>query len=100
MVIQIIQVKLCAYIKYIINFGIAPVFKNALTEFIKRSEFYVVSFDESLNDNTQSCKMDLLIRYFDAAVNKIKTCYLDSHFFGHSTHTDLLREYKSFERSL
>ena len=37
--------------------------------------------------------MDVLIRYFDADDNKIKTRYLDSHFLGHSTHTDLLREY-------
>ena len=48
-------------VKYVINFGIAPVFKNALTESIKKSECYVVSFDESLNDNTQNCEMDVLI---------------------------------------
>ena len=51
-------------VKYVINFGIPPVFKNALTEFIKKPEFYVISFDESLNDNTQNCKMDVLICYF------------------------------------
>ena len=50
-------------VRYVIDFGIAPVFKNDLTESIKQSEFYVVSFDESLNDNTQNCKMDVLIRY-------------------------------------
>ena len=50
-------------VKYVIDFGIAPIFKNDLTESIKKSEFYVVSFDESLNDNTQNCKMDVLIRY-------------------------------------
>ena len=33
--------------------------------------------------------MDVLICYFDADDSKIKTRYLDSHFFGHSTHTDL-----------
>ena len=27
------------------------------------------------------------------ADDRIKTCYLDSHFLGHSTHADLLREY-------
>ena len=74
-------------VKYVINFGIAPVFKNALAESIKKSEFYVVSFDESINDNTQNCEMDVLIRYFDGDGNKIKTHYLDSHFLNHSTHT-------------
>ena len=87
-------------VKYVINFGIAPVFKNALTESIKKSEFYVVSFDESFNDNTQNCEMDILIRYFDADDSKIKTRYLDSHCFGHSTHSDLLREYNKALKDL
>ena len=83
-----------------INFRIAPVFKNALTESIKKSEFYVVSFDESLNDNNQNCVVDVLIRYFDADDNKIKTRYLDSHFLGHSTHRFTQRIQQGFERSL
>ena len=56
-------------VKYLLNFGIASVFKNALLDSIKKSEFCVVSFDESLNDNTQNCQMDVLIRYFDADDN-------------------------------
>ena len=39
-------------VKYIIDFGMAPVFKNAWTESIKKSEFCVVRFDASLNDST------------------------------------------------
>ena len=31
-------------VKYVINFGIGPVFKNALTERIKKSKYYVFSF--------------------------------------------------------
>ena len=34
-------------VKYVINFGVEPVFKNTLTESITKSEFYVVSFNES-----------------------------------------------------
>ena len=68
-------------VKYVINFGIAPVFKNALTESIKKSEFNVVSFDESLNDSTQNCEMNVLIHYFGADDNKIKT-YLYSWSFN------------------
>ena len=48
-------------VKYVINFGIEPVFKNTLIESIMKSEFYVVSFNESWNDNTQNYEMDLLI---------------------------------------
>ena len=53
-------------VKYVIKFRTAPVFKNALTESLKKSEFCVVSFDESLNDNTLNCEMGVLSRYFDA----------------------------------
>ena len=49
-------------VKYVINFGIETVFKNTLTESITKFEFYVVIFNESSNDNTQNCEMDLLIR--------------------------------------
>ena len=77
------DMRLCAdKVKCVINFGIAPVFKNALTESIKKSEFNVVSFDESLNDSTQNCEMNVLIRYFGADDNKIKTCYLYSWSFN------------------
>ena len=44
--------------------------------------------------------MDGLIGYFDADDSKIKTRYLDSHFLGHSTHTDLLREYNKALKDL
>ena len=87
-------------VKYVINFGIAPAFKSALTESIKKSEFYVISFDESLNNNTQNCEMNVLIHYFDANDNKVKICYLDLHFLFHSTHTDLLREYNKALKDL
>ena len=49
-------------VKYVINFGIEPVFKNTLTESRTKFEFYGVIFNESWNDNTQNCEMDLLIR--------------------------------------
>ena len=48
-----------------------------LVESIKLSECYVVCFDESLNNETQNCEMDVLIRFFDAKDNKVKTRYLD-----------------------
>ena len=34
--------------------------------------------------------MDILIRYFDHVENRVKVRYLDSKFFGHATHQDLL----------
>ena len=60
---------------------------------LKKSDLYVISFDESLNDVTQSCQMDVLIRYFDSIDRKVKMRYLDSSFLGHSTHHDLFDQY-------
>ena len=80
-------------LKYICNFGIAPYFKDVLKEILKKSDLYVICFDESLNDVTQSFQMDVLIRYFDSVDRKVKMRYLDSRFLGHSTHRDLFDQY-------
>ena len=51
--------------RYVVNFGIAPVFKSILIDSVKKAEVFVALFDESLNEQTQSCEMDILIRCFD-----------------------------------
>ena len=71
-----------------------------LVESIKLSECYVVCFDESLNNKTQNCEMDILIRFFDAKDNKVKTRYLDLQYLGHSTHSDLIRGYNEVVKDL
>ena len=47
-------------LRYFVNFGIASYFKFVLIESIKQSLRHIVSFEESLNDMTQSCEMDRL----------------------------------------
>ena len=76
--------------KYVINFGIAPYFRDILYNHLQKSDCFVISFDESLNDYTQmgewifiNCQMDILIRYFDHVENRMKVGYVDSKFFGH-----------------
>ena len=59
-------------LKYICNFGIAPYFKDVLKEMLKKSDLFVICFDESLDDVTQSCQMDVLIRYFHSIDRKVK----------------------------
>ena len=76
-------------LKYLTNFGIAPHFKSILLENIKESPCFVLSYDESLNPMTQSCEMDLLVRFFDETEESVKTRYLDSQFLGHGTSIDL-----------
>ena len=80
-------------LKYICNFGIAPYFKDVLKEMLKKSDLYVICFDESPNDVTQSCHMNVLIRYFGSVDRKVKMQYLGSRFLGHSTHRDLFDQY-------
>ena len=60
---------------------------------LKKSDLYVFCFDESFNDVTQSCQMDVLIRYFHSIDRKVKMWYLDSRFLGHSSHCDLFEQY-------
>ncbi|XP_057299676.1 uncharacterized protein LOC130630266 [Hydractinia symbiolongicarpus] len=80
-------------VHYIINFGIAPYFRDILYDSLKKVECYVVSFDESLNTVTQNCEMDVLVRFFDPVDDKVKICYLDSSFLGHSAHQDLFSHF-------
>ena len=80
-------------LKYICNFGIALYFKDVLKEMLKKSDLYVICFDESLNDITQSCQIDVLIRYFDSVDRKVKMRYLDCRFLGHSSHRDWFDQY-------
>ena len=39
-------------IRYVINYGMPPIFKSILVEFIKLYECYVVRFNDSLNNET------------------------------------------------
>ena len=43
--------------------GIAPHFKYLLKDNLNKSEVMVYSFDESLNQITQTCEMNSIIRY-------------------------------------
>lgn len=85
---------------YYVNFGIAPYFKSLLIETLKKSECYVLSFDESLNDFTQTSEMDLLVRFFDESTNTVKTRYLDSRFLGHATSADLQKQFNDISKEL
>ena len=59
-------------LKYYYNLGIVPYLKDVFKEMLKKSDLYVVCFDESLNDVARNCQMDVLIRYFDSVDRKVK----------------------------
>ena len=60
---------------YVINHALAPCFKSLLLDSLKKSDIYVYSFDDSLNYVTQTCEMDLYIRYWDIIDNQVNVRY-------------------------
>ena len=68
---------------YIVNYGIAPFFKQLLDAKFKKVPLYTMSFDESLNRITQESKMVVMVQYWDMEENEVRTRYLGSTFLGH-----------------
>ena len=52
-------------VSYVIIFGLADFFYNSLTTHVKKSSFYSLLFDESLNKVLSKEQMDLQIRFYD-----------------------------------
>ena len=87
-------------LKYIVNWGLAPYFKDLLIEDISKAKYLSVGFDESLNKITQSCPMDLMVRYWDVNNSKVQVRYWDSTFLGHSAANDLLQHFNDSVESI
>lgn len=85
---------------YIINHGLYPYFKSMLLSTVQKSDICVYSFDESLNDVTQTCEMDLYVRFWDTIENEVKVRYWNSTFFGHGRHQDLLQHFSEVTKEL
>ena len=81
--------------KYLVNYGITPWIKELLFDEVEKAVYVVIGFDESLNKATQTCQMDVNVRYWDPVDHKVKTRYWDSKFLGHSTNTDLLNSFNA-----
>ena len=65
---------------YLINFGLAPRFRDVLFNNIKESPYFSVAFDEALNKCLQKQQMDVVIRYWCEKNNRVKVRYWDSQF--------------------
>ena len=78
-------------IRYLVNWGLAPYFKDNLVEDVNRSKFLSVDFDKSLNQITQTCQMDITVRFWD--VNRVQVRYWDSSFMGHTAAINLLQHF-------
>ena len=94
-----LQKDKCAYF---VNHDIAPHFRSILMNNVlgtKNSEFYAISFDESLNTVIKMGQIYLVVNVWDN-VNKMCTCYLESTFIGHEQHQDLFKHFISALDSL
>ena len=73
--------------RYIVNFGLAPYFKELLTGDVTNSPCHVISFDESMNSVTQKCQIHFIIRFWNEMEEQVQSPYWDSDFIGHSKAT-------------
>ena len=75
---------------YVIKHGLAPYFKYLLKISIDRSNIFSFSFNESLNEVTQTSEMDLYVRFWDVSENKVNVHYYGSSFLSQDTHQNIL----------
>ena len=59
----------CVEMRYVLKYGLGPYFKNLMSESVKKSSVYSLSFDESLREVTQDCEMVVMVRYWHSNSN-------------------------------
>ncbi|KAH6933564.1 hypothetical protein HPB50_016336 [Hyalomma asiaticum] len=79
---------------YTICHGIAPYFHNMFLSSLVSVPYLAVCFDEALNKVTEQQQMDVLIRHWDAADDRVRTRYLTSCFLGHTCAEDLASSFR------
>ena len=67
---------------------------------LQKSDIHAYSFDENLNEVTQTCEMDLHLRYWDVNENLVRPRYYGSSFLGHATHADLMNHFEDLTKEL
>ena len=85
-------------LSYMISFGIAPYFMELLLAKVKEAPCFVISFDESFNEELKKEQMDFIVRYFKNG--KVESRYLSSGFLGYTTAEDLKRTFEECTEKL
>ena len=83
---------ICAYLAC---FGIYPYFHKLLIEKIRAVKYYILSFDESLNQINQKKQIDMIVRFWNSESNKVAERYFNSEFMGHATTADMLTHFRN-----
>ena len=79
-------------LSYIICFGIAPYFKQQLLVELKETQHFVISFNESLDNELHKEQMDFFVMYFNK--DRVVCKYLTSRFLSHTCAEDLKKEFE------
>ena len=85
--------------KFILNHELAPYFYKTLNNKVSAANCFVICFEESLNNVTQLCEIDLMVHFFDQD-DRIKTRFWGSTFLGHATNADFLKHFSRIISSL
>ena len=67
--------------KYAVNFGIALYLRSLLVDEIKQSSCFIPCLDESLNSQTQTCEINLVIRYSTKTKKRVDVRYFNLSLF-------------------
>ena len=67
-------------VSYLIYHGLAPYFKDRLLNVLNETKFIVTSFDESFNKVISNGQMNVLVRFWNTAENRVSTRYVNSVF--------------------
>ena len=84
-------------LKYVVNHGLYPYFREELDRDIDKLPFITIMFDESLNEIAQQSEMDVFVCFWDIDRHNVISQFYDSRFLGHTTHLDV---FSSFEASV
>ena len=82
---------------YVINHGLAPFFKSMLNDSLQKCNIHVFYFNESLNEVTQTCEMDMYIRSWNDNSNTVNV-RCGSSFLERATHPDLFYHFNSLTK--
>ena len=80
---------------YFVCFGLAPYFKELLTNSLSNVEHIVALFDESLNKTSKRGQMDMHVRYWDNNHNYVATRYYYSEFMGKTSAKDVFESFSA-----
>ena len=83
-----------------INHGPAPFHKSLLLSELNKSDIFVCSFDESLNQVTHTCEMDIYVRFWNVTELRVNVRFIGSTLFGHGTHQNLLKYFNGVTNEL